>query len=102
MQGAEMKSFCSILTAVYIVLCLAALALIPLNAAGLAGEPDPLAGVFAVLLAAPWFWLVEPFTSDNNTVWNVALAAACMALNALIVRSLCGLLAGRFTAPPPG
>jgi hypothetical protein len=28
----------------------------------MAGEPDPLTGIFAVLLAAPWIWLTGPIT----------------------------------------
>jgi hypothetical protein len=52
----------------YMLVSIAALALIPLNAAGLAGEPDPLSGVFSVLLAAPWIWLAAPVMSEGSIV----------------------------------
>ncbi len=79
----------------YVLLSIAALALIPLNAAGLAGEPDPLSGVFSVLLAAPWIWLAGPLMSEGSTVWNMVVAAGGMAFNALILWALCRWLATR-------
>ena len=88
-------TFCKAITGLYGLLCIAALAVVPLNSAGMMGEPDPLAGIFAVLLAAPWIWLAGNLTSDDSTVWNMVVAGGCMALNALILRSLCGWIAAR-------
>jgi hypothetical protein len=87
-------------TGLYVVLCIGALALIPLNAAGMAGEPDPLTGIFAVLLAVPWIWLTGPITSDSGIAWNLIVVGACMALNALILWKLCGWLAAKTFARP--
>lgn len=44
-----------VLAGVYATACLAALALIPISSRGWFGvEPDPLAGVLAIVLAMPW------------------------------------------------
>ncbi len=80
---------CKAVTGIYLVLCVAALAIIPLNAVGLVGEPDPLTGIFAVLLAAPWFWLAGPISGDSGTAWNMIVAGVCMALNAMILWTVC-------------
>lgn len=90
-----MRTLCRVVTGLYVILCILALAIIPLNVAGMAGEPDPLAGVFAVLLAAPWIWLAGPITSDSGTAWNMIVAGGCMALNTLILWNLCSWLAAR-------
>jgi hypothetical protein len=87
------RTFCRVLTGLYIVLCGLALAAIPFNAAGLAGEPDPLSGIFAVVLAAPWIWFVGPIISESGTFWNMLVAGGCMVLNALLLWSLCHWLA---------
>ena len=95
-----MKTFCKAVTGLYVVLCIAALAIIPLNVAGMAGEPDPLTGIFAVLLAVPWIWFAGPITSDSGTAWNMIVAGACMALNALILWTLCNWLAAKTSSRP--
>jgi hypothetical protein len=84
-------------TGIYALLCVASLLIIPLNAAGMAGEPDPLAGIFAVLLAAPWIWLTGPITSSTGTAWNMIVAGACMALNAIILWALCNWISSKFS-----
>lgn len=74
----------------YIVLSLVALLLVPLNAVGAFGmEPDPLSGIFALLLSMPWSLLTGRFASDTNTIWNLGLTAVGMALNAAILAFLC-------------
>jgi hypothetical protein len=89
------KSACKVLTGIYAVLCIASLLIIPLNAAGMAGDPDPLVGIFAVLLAAPWIWLTGPITSSTAITWNMIVAGACMALNAVILRAVCNWISGK-------
>ena len=42
LQGAQVKTVCKAVIGLYAVLCIAAPVMIPLNAAGMAGEPDPL------------------------------------------------------------
>ena len=88
-----MRTFCKALISIYGVLCIAALAIIPLNAIGFVGEADPLTAVYAVLLSMPWIWLAGPFASDSGTVLNMIMAAAGMALNVLILWKLCGWFA---------
>lgn len=95
-----MRTACKVIIGLYVLLCVAALAIVPLNAAGWIGEPDPLTGIFAVLLAAPWIWLTDPITNDTSTAWNMIVAGGCMALNALILWTLCRWLAGNRPAPP--
>ena len=90
-----MRTACKAITGLYVALGIASLIIIPLNAAGMAGEPDPLTGIFAVLLAAPWIWLTGPVTDDTGLAWNMAVAAACMAFNAAILWNLCRWIAGR-------
>lgn len=97
-----MRTLCKAVIGLYVVAAIAALAIIPLNSAGMAGEPDPLSGVFAVLLAAPWFWLAGPITSDGSTVWNMTVAGGCMAINALILWGLCRWLTVKTPSPPAG
>jgi hypothetical protein len=94
------RTVCKAVTGLYVVLCIAALAIIPLNVAGMAGEPDPLTGIFAVLLAAPWIWLAGSITSDSGTAWNMIVAGACMALNAIILWTLCNRLASKTSSGP--
>lgn len=70
-----------LLIAVYAALCLVALWLIPASAHGWFGiEPDPLAAVFALLLALPWSLLLR-FAGDPGPWLAAVLFAACMAAN---------------------
>ena len=49
-----------LLAGVYAAMCLAALALIPISSRGWFGvEPDPLAGVLAIVLAMPWSFALQ-------------------------------------------
>ena len=90
-----MRAACKVMTGAYALLGIASLLLIPLNAAGLAGEPDPLTGIFALFLAAPWILLAGPLSSSTGLAWNMVLAGACMALNALILWALCSWISGK-------
>jgi hypothetical protein len=89
------RTACKVITGLYIALSIGSLVIIPLNAVGMAGEPDPLTGIFAVLLAAPWIWLTSPITSDTGTAWNMIVAGTCMALNAAILWQLCRWITGK-------
>nr|WP_269931968.1 hypothetical protein [Aminobacter sp. HY435] len=67
-----------------------ALVVVPLNAIGAFGmEPDPLSGIFALLLAAPWSFFMDALASEASVVWNLLLLAAGMVLNGVILAFLC-------------
>ena len=70
-----------LLIVLYAALCVVALWFIPASAYGWLGvEPDPLAGVFAILLALPWTLLLR--LMPNPEPWpSAALLAAGMAMN---------------------
>ena len=82
-----MKTVCKLVTGIYVMLCIGALAVIPLNAAGMFGEPDPLSGVFAVILAMPWLHILSNLAGDTggNMAAGFALAGVGMGLNAAIL-----------------
>ena len=87
LRGAQVKTVCRLVTGIYVMLCLGSLALIPLNAAGLAGEPDPLSGVFATMLAMPWMHILSNLLGDTggSMTAGFALAGAGMGINAAIL-----------------
>lgn len=86
---------CRIFTAVYLIISIAAVLLIPASDAGFFGlEPEPLAGVFAIFLGLPWSTMVGDYASDTNTVWNLFLFILGPALNAVILILLCRLTHG--------
>lgn len=70
-----------LLIVLYAAFCAAALWFIPASAYGWLGvEPDPLAGVFAILLALPWSLLLRLI--PNPTPWPAGVfLAAGMAVN---------------------
>ena len=56
---------------------------------GLAGfEPDPFAAIFAMLLAMPWFFLVDTVSTGAPEVWSFALLLAGIMLNVCILVAL--------------
>ena len=70
-----------VLMALYAALCVVALWFIPASVHGWLGiEPDPLAAVFALLLALPWSLLLR-LAGDPGPWLATALLAAGMALN---------------------
>ncbi len=95
-----MRKVCRAVIGLYVLACIAAIALVPLNAAGFAGEPDPLSGIFAILLAAPWIWLTDSLMADTGVVWNLTLAAICMGLNATIMWAICNWATKRRGSQP--
>ncbi|WP_313441394.1 hypothetical protein [Novosphingobium sp.] len=74
--------------AVYAALCIGALLLIPVSAHGWFGvSDDPLAGVFALLLALPWTLLLQHF--DNLGFFgSLAIIVLGMGLNVGIVLTI--------------
>lgn len=77
-----------IVAGVYGVLGAIAVMLVPASAHGWFGlAEDPLAGVFAVVLGAPWVWLL-PATDDAPL--QLAMAAGAIGLNVVVI-----LLVGR-------
>ena len=64
-----------VIAAIYGFLCLAALLLIPASLGGWFGMArDPLAGIFAILLGAPWSYLLN-FIPNLGVWFNVAAVA---------------------------
>lgn len=90
-----MRTVCKVITGIYVMLCLGALAVIPLNAAGMFGEPDPLSSVFAVILAMPWMHIFTNIVGDagGNAAAGFIMAGAGMGLNAAILWGLCSWVA---------
>jgi hypothetical protein len=80
-----------VIAAVYAILCLISLALIPISAMGLFGvEEDPVSAVFAVILALPWsHWLGD--LGGGSVMRAFMLLAGGMVLNLAIIAGL-----GRF------
>ncbi|MGE0205316.1 MAG: hypothetical protein AB7E70_16835 [Hyphomicrobiaceae bacterium] len=80
---------CRLIVGAYVAACVIALAFIPLSAAAII-TPDPLAGVFAVILSLPWSALVVRVVDSSSVPLNMLLAAAGMVLNAWLIGKLCG------------
>ncbi|AKI01275.1 hypothetical protein IMCC20628_02577 [Hoeflea sp. IMCC20628] len=67
----------------------ASFALAIVGVLGLAGfEPDPFSAIFAMLLAMPWFFLVDPVSTGAAEVWSFALLLAGIILNFCILLAL--------------
>jgi hypothetical protein len=89
------RRICQIAVVVYQVLCALALLVIPLSAMGAFGiEPDPLAAVFAILLALPWSLFLDQLGGEGNIALNLAFLAVGMVINGALLLALCRL-AGR-------
>jgi hypothetical protein len=90
-----MRTLCRAVIGLYVLAGIAAIAIVPLNAAGLAGEPDPLSGVFAVILAMPWMHIFTNIVGDagGNAAAGFIMAGAGMGLNAAILWGLCSWVA---------
>ncbi|MEC9342830.1 MAG: hypothetical protein VYD64_03180 [Pseudomonadota bacterium] len=91
-----MRRVCRIALGLYVLACIVALVIIPLNAAGRFGmTPDPLVGVFAVLLSAPWIYPLDSLLGDGGLAWNMMLAVISITANAAILGFACSRLARR-------
>ncbi|WP_034491095.1 hypothetical protein [Afifella pfennigii] len=87
-----MRRICISVFWFYVVLAIFSLLVVPLNRAGFLGmTPDPLAGVFAVLLAQPWISLIARIPGLGEVLEGPLFVAACLALNAALLRLLCRL-----------
>lgn len=88
-----MHRICRTVFWIYLILAVVALALVPAGAFGWFGiERDPLVAIFAVLLAQPWASMATPFTDPDRPVWNMALIALGLAINAALIRGCCHVL----------
>lgn len=76
------------LATAYALLCLVALLMIPASAYSWWGfGPDPLSGVFAIILAMPW--AMGLWALDGAPIWlSILLLALCMGANLTIIISL--------------
>jgi len=70
--------------ALYASVAAAALAAIPLSAAGWIA-PDPLSAVPALLLGLPWSYLLVELTDGQSLVVNSGLLVVAMAINAALL-----------------
>lgn len=85
-----MTNICRTITITYAIACLGALLIVPLNASGAFGmQPDPLAGIFAILLATPWPMLTDGLIKTDDPNWNLVLVAAGMGFNISVLWFLC-------------
>jgi len=81
---------CRIAVIIYQVLCALSLLVVPLSAIGAFGlTPDPLAAVFAILLALPWSLLLDQLGGEGNTALNLAFLAVGMVINGALLLALC-------------
>jgi hypothetical protein len=71
---------------------LLALAAIPLSAMGWI-TPDPLSAVPAILVGAPWSFLLVSLKLTDMVSLNVLLVALAMLINAALIFLLCLLIA---------
>jgi hypothetical protein len=67
-----------ILVSIYAVLCVLAIAIIPLS-------QEALAGIYAIILALPWFWLFSLPFPDAPTWLAYATVIAGMLVNGTIL-----------------
>lgn len=79
----------------YVVLCAASLLLVSLGAMGLFEfQADPRSGVFAAVLAQPWFALTSGLTKGANAAGSLIHVTFCVVLNAGIIHFVCRFLRG--------
>ena len=90
-----MRRACKITVGVFLLLGAVALMLVPLSRAGVLGlSPDPLTGIFSVLLAMPWFFVFDSMLGDQGAGFRLLMAAAGIGLNAGILGYICHKSAG--------
>jgi hypothetical protein len=82
------RRLCSAVFWAYIVACVLAVALVPATGAGLL-PPNPFAALFAVVLGLPWSVFSQLLFADLGVAAAMALVAAGMAVNAVLLRLLC-------------
>lgn len=74
------------LVGLYAILCVLALAAIPLSAAGWI-TPDPLSAIPAMLLGVPWSYLLTSLVGQSPGL-NLFLVAGAMTINAALLWAL--------------
>jgi len=82
----------------YAGLCVLSLILIPVSVYGWFGvEEDPLAAVYAILLATPWSLLLGELDVKSEIIWiNIALRAGGMLINLVLMFGIFRLLKSKF------
>ena len=91
-----MQRSCKITVGVFIVVGALALVFVPLAQSGFLGlQPDPRNGVFAVLLATPWFWIFNSMLAEQAAGFGLLMAAAGIGLNAGVLGILCSKFSDR-------
>jgi hypothetical protein len=85
-----MVRICRTVFWLYVIACAASLLLVALSATGALGfEPDPLSGIFAVVLAQPWLGLTSWLSSGAHPVVSLIHVTLCVVLNAAIIHYVC-------------
>jgi hypothetical protein len=84
-------SICKWCLAAYGLAALLALAAIPMSASGWIA-PDPLSAVPAILVGAPWSFLLVSVDIAGSVSLNVLLVALAMLINATLIFLLCRLI----------
>lgn len=74
-----------LIAVVYALLCVGALALIPMSASGLFGRGDGLAGIYAILLAMPWSMMLTGLNVPSPWIAALLLVVAMAANGAIIL-----------------
>ncbi|WP_034997199.1 hypothetical protein [Beijerinckia mobilis] len=86
-------SICRLIVIVYFLVCIASLALIPLNAVGAFGmDPDPLSALFATLLSMPWSIPALSLLGGDNLLSNLVITGCCMVANLAVLVLACRYL----------
>jgi len=85
-----MVRICRTVFWLYVIACVASLLLVAVSATGMFGfRPDPLSGIFAVVLAQPWLSLTSWLTSGAHPVVALIHVALCVVLNAAFIHYIC-------------
>jgi len=84
-------TICKWCLAAYGLVALLALAAIPMSAMGWI-TPDPLSAVPAILVGAPWSFLLVSLEVADSVSLNVLLVALAMLINGTVIFLLCRLI----------
>jgi hypothetical protein len=84
------RRLCAGVSWVYAALCVVSLADVPASGFGLFRlEPNPMAALFAVVLALPWSLVTPHLLGDAGVAAGLAAFGVGMAVNAAILHWLC-------------
>ncbi|MBC7281169.1 hypothetical protein [Hoeflea sp.] len=88
------RRLAQLLTVIIWVFALASLASLALAIVGVNGllglEPDPFAAIFAIMLAMPWYFLLDSVHGRHTEYWGFVLLLAGIVLNLGILLGLRG------------